>query len=94
MASINFVWSDLGINETKFQFNFSDIKIRNSEKKALNCARIIPPAQIDGKLYNYIHFTRFIFKDSILSLEIMDFGAHDIFLDETMYVVEICSPSK
>ena len=91
MASINFIWDELGINETYQKFNFSAIKKPESVKKDLYCARITPQLEYQGKSYNYIHFTKLDFINSTLLTRIGN-TAVSIFPLNRTHTLKMCQP--
>lgn len=92
MASIDFIWSDLNINEITSEFNFSRIE-KGEFKKDLYCAKITPPLQIDGQEYNYLHFIGLRLKNSVLKFDIANFGCRSTRLNEKDAItIDLCSP--
>ena len=95
MTSINFVWSDLAINQNSQSFDFSTFKKNNSFRKYIYCVRVSPPIEYSGKVYKYIHFTRLSISNSVLSFDLANNdGMLDIPLKEPNYVFEMCKPGK
>ena len=91
MASINFIWDELGINETYQKFIFSAVNKTDSVKKELYCAKITPQLEYEGKAYNYIHFTKLDFINSTLSTHIGN-TAISLFPLKRTHTLEMCQP--